>query len=107
MPEKMPDRMSDSMPDRVPELVSEYMPAESMSGQPDRMSDRMSDRMMSKYMPKRMSDIVRYCQIERQNKYAMYIYRDTQRWCVRNHVSIVVQGGDHLKKINKAYFVLT
>ena len=37
----------------------------------------------------------RYCQIERQNKYAIY----TSRWYVRSYVRIVVQGGDHSKKV--------
>ena len=38
---------------------------------------------------------IRYCQIERQNKYAIY----TSRWYVRSYVRIVVQGGDHSKKV--------
>ena len=45
--------------------------------------------------PERMSSICqKECQIECQNKYAIY----TSRWYVRNHVRIVFQDGDHSKK---------
>ena len=55
-----------------------------------KMSERMSDRT-SNYLPERISDIVRW-----KDRINMPY---TSRWYVRNYVRIVVQGGDHSKKV--------
>ena len=82
------------MPDRMPERMSEYMP-ESMLGQIECQIESNAKVYARKN--------VRYCQIECQNKHAIY----SSRWYARNYVRIVVQGELRSKKAILNDFIFT